>query len=98
MENYLFIKETLIPQKLNNKILNYKNLDWRIDVKLATRSLRNIVEPEIVLKLDLELDKQLESHVLQTDPLNLRHLADSLDEALNEIRTNYCRRVFKNII
>lgn len=83
---------------MDNKILTYKNIDWRIDVKLATRSIRNIIEPEIVLKLDLEKDKQIESLVLQTDPLNLKHLADSLDEALSEIRTNYCRRVFKNIV
>jgi hypothetical protein len=72
-------------------------------IKLAQRSIRNIVEPEILLNLQLETvdpnnpkEKIITDNILQTDPLNLINIANKLEEALNEIRTNYCRRVFKN--
>ena len=37
--------------KLNT--LSFNDLEWRVDFKLASRSLRKLVEPEIMLKLDL---------------------------------------------
>jgi len=70
-----------------------------VDIKLATRSLNKLIEPEIILKLNLSKgpNKQLESHLLQTDVTNLVHLTNSLEDALNEIKTNYCRKVFRSI-
>lgn len=41
-------------------------------------------------------EKLVTDNILQTDPLNLINITNKLEEALNEIRTNYCRRVFKN--
>jgi len=77
---------------------SYNEIEWRIDVKTATKSLNKMCQPEILMKLSLNdsnLNKKV--HVLQTDPVNLEHLINSLDEALNEIKTNYCRRIFRNI-
>ena len=72
--------------------------------KLAQRSIRNIVEPEVILNLQLETvdpnnpnEKVITDNILQTDPLNLINITNKLEEALNEIRTNYCRRVLKNV-
>ena len=41
-------------------------------------------------------EKLITDNIIQTDPLNLINITNKLEEALNEIRTNYCRRVFKN--
>jgi hypothetical protein len=93
--------------KLKLETLSFHDLEWRLDVKLATRSLRRIVEPEIVLKFDFiqENDNNIESEnkniqtrILQTDVVNLNHLTNSLEDALNEIKSNYCRRVFRNAV
>ena len=90
----------LIQKYLKNwdlDMLSYSNLEWRIDINVSSRSLRKCVEPEIVLKLDLTKNNEKTTHILQTDVVNLVHLTNSLEEALNEIKNSYCRRVFRNI-
>jgi hypothetical protein len=84
--------------KLNT--LSFNDLEWRVDFKLASRSLRKLVEPEIMLKLDLVdgSNDNKKTHLLQTDVSNLVNLTSSLEEALNEIKSNYVRRVFRNIV
>lgn len=85
------------------KPVEYGNLEWRVDINLASRATRDIVEPEIVLKLDLKSnsdrgDEVVTSEILKTDVVNLVHLTNSLEDALNEIKTHYVRRVMKNIV
>jgi COMM domain containing 2 len=78
--------------------LAYDDLEWRLDVKVASRSLNKCIEPEIIMKLNLAdhlLQKQV--HLIQTDPNNLINLTNKLEDALNEIKTNYSRRVMSHI-
>jgi hypothetical protein len=84
--------------RLRIRTHEYNNLEWRVDIKLASRSIRDIIEPEIMLKFDLKNDDETSSQVLKTDVVNLIHLTTSLEEALNEIKTNYCRRVIRNVV
>jgi hypothetical protein len=99
--NYSQTNEKLILSYLESMKLetpSYNEIEWRIDVKTATKSLNKICQPEILMKLSLnDSDSNRKVHVVQTDPVNLEHLINSLDEALNEIKTNYCRRIFRNI-
>ena len=88
LQNYL--------KNLKIDIVSFKNLEWRIDVKLATRSLKKCIEPEIVLKLTLTKGAENTSHILQTDVTNLVNLTEKLEEALNEIKTSYCRKVLRS--
>ncbi|KAJ8310437.1 hypothetical protein KUTeg_012302 [Tegillarca granosa] len=60
---------------------------------LASRSLRRQTTPNILFKLHTEDSGIRETHVLQTDPVNLVHLTKVLDEALQEIKSPYCRRI-----
>lgn len=70
-----------------------------MDSKVASRSLKKCVEPEVMLKLNLtKSEDQTESHVLKADVVNLVHLTNTLEEALSEMRTNYCRKVFRKNI
>ena len=76
----------------------FNNLEWRVDVRLATRSLRKIIEPEIIFKLNLTDNNKSQLHILQTDVTNLNYLTNSLENALNEIKSNYSRRIFRNLV
>ena len=91
IQNYL--------EKLKLDTFSFRNLEWRVDLKFGSRMITKSLETEIMFKLDLQNDaKQKETHILQTDPVNLIHLTNSLEDALNEIKSNYCRRVIKNIV
>ena len=65
--------------------------------KLASRSLRQQIKPSVTIKLHLNQNGGLNTHVLQTDPATLLHLAQQLEQALEEVKTNHCRRVVRNI-
>ena len=75
----------------------YDNLEWRFDVKLATRSLHQQITPIVRIKLHTSNGKEKCTHLLQTDPVNLRHMSQVIDEALNEMKTNHVRRILRNI-
>jgi len=76
---------------------HYHNLEWRFDVQLACRSLRHQVVPSVLLRLTTEEEGQKSHKLLTTDPGNLVHLTNKLDQALQEMKSGYCRRVARNI-
>eukprot|EP00128_Syssomonas_multiformis_P011792 Colp12_sorted_trinity150504_noHs@27186 len=81
---------------------SYQDLDWRIDVQLASRSLRNQTVPNIILKLDTKdsggvIGSKVESTILQTDPAGLAHITSVLEGALGELKSGYTRRIQRNI-
>lgn len=78
-------------------LAHYHNLEWRMDVQLASRSLRHQVTPTVLLKLQTEEDGERQTHMLQTDPVNHTHLTSVLEEALQEMKSGYCRRIARNI-
>nr|XP_002126073.1 COMM domain-containing protein 2 [Ciona intestinalis] len=75
----------------------YEDLEWRLDVKVATRSLHQQIEPRILLKLHTKNGDHNDSKLLQTDPVNLINMTRVLEEALNEMKTKHVRRVLRNI-
>lgn len=97
MNNSNLLQNYMGNMRINT--LSYKNMEWRLDVKLATRSILELLEPEVILKFDFNNgnDKK-EVKILQTDIVNLNNLTNNLEEALNEIKSNHCRRVFRNIV
>ncbi|XP_054556713.1 COMM domain-containing protein 2 isoform X2 [Talpa occidentalis] len=76
---------------------SYQNLEWRLDVQLASRSLRQQIKPSVTIKLHLHQNGDHNTKVLQTDPATLLHLVQQLEQALEEMKTNHCRRVVRNI-
>lgn len=94
-ENRQEIREILSKLELN--LPQYKNLEWRFDVQLASRMMTYQTTPQVLLKLHLNNGASDDVHVLQTDPVNLRHMTQVLEEALNEIKTAHCRRIARNI-
>lgn len=66
-------------------------------IKLASRSLRQQIKPTVTIKLHLNQNGEHNTQVLQTDPATLLHLVQQLEQALEEMKTNHCRRVVRNI-
>ncbi|XP_075057988.1 COMM domain-containing protein 2 [Mixophyes fleayi] len=86
-----------ILSELEPNLPNYHNLEWRLDVQLASRSRRHQVKPTVTMKLHLKQNDDLKTSVLQTDPATLIHIIQELEQALAEMKTNHCRRIVRNI-
>ncbi|XP_072474383.1 COMM domain-containing protein 2 isoform X2 [Notamacropus eugenii] len=86
-----------ILSELAPEFPSYHNLEWRLDVQLASRCLRQQIKPAMTLKLHLSQNGEHSSQVLQTDPATLLHLIQQLEQALGEMKTNHCRRIVRNI-
>ncbi|KAM6357895.1 COMM domain-containing protein 2 [Alca torda] len=83
--------------ELTPKLPSYHNLEWRLDVQLASRSLRQQIKPAVTIKLHLNQHEDQTAQVLQTDPSTLLHLIQQLEQALGEMKTNHCRRIVRNM-
>ncbi|XP_072111089.1 COMM domain-containing protein 2 [Mobula birostris] len=86
-----------ILSELAPDLPHYHNLEWRLDVQLASRALRHQMKPLLTLKLHLEQNGGRNASVFQTDPATLLHLIRKLEQALGEMKTNHCRRIVRNI-
>lgn len=98
------VKEAFSSSNSHNALSNcspslpeYDNLEWRLDVQLASRSLHQQITPIIRMKLHTSDGEEKNTHIIQTDPVNLRHMSRVIDEALNEMKTNHVRRILRNI-
>ncbi|GAA6110880.1 COMM domain-containing protein 2 [Tachysurus ichikawai] len=95
LENRKEIRHIL--SELAPSLPHYHNLEWRLDVQLASRALRQQVKPTVTLKLHLENGDSHSARVLQTDPATLLHLIRELERALAEVKSSHCRRILRNI-
>jgi hypothetical protein len=86
-----------IQKEMSMDLPHYTNLEWRLDVQVASRSLRHQLEPTVTLKLHTADGAQNKVTVLEADPVNLIHLARTLEEALQELNTPHCRRIMRNL-
>ncbi|KAM7160119.1 COMM domain-containing protein 2 isoform 1-T1 [Macrochelys suwanniensis] len=86
-----------ILSELAPKLPSYHSLEWRLDVQLASRSLRQQIKPAVTVKLHLDQNEDQTTKILQTDPATLLHLIQQLEQALGEMKTNHCRRIVRNI-
>ncbi|XP_014608623.1 PREDICTED: COMM domain-containing protein 2 [Polistes canadensis] len=75
------------------KIPEYHDLEWRFEVQTASRTLLKQVSPLITLDLTLKNNESMEHVLLQTDPVNLIHMAQELEEALKEGYSQHTRQV-----
>uniref|UniRef100_A0A8C3QJU9 COMM domain containing 2 n=1 Tax=Cyanoderma ruficeps TaxID=181631 RepID=A0A8C3QJU9_9PASS len=83
--------------ELAPRLPSYHSLEWRLDVQLASRSLRQQIKPAVTMKLHLNQNEDQTAQVLQTDPATLLHLIQQLEQALGEMKMNHCRRIVRNM-
>nr|ACQ57998.1 COMM domain-containing protein 2 [Anoplopoma fimbria] len=89
-----------ILSQLPSHLPAYHNLEWRLDVQLASRPIRQQVVPMLTMRLLMTGggdSGDLSRRVLQTDPSTLLHLISTLEAALAAIKTNHARRIFRSI-
>ncbi|XP_076382675.1 COMM domain-containing protein 2-like [Megalopta genalis] len=82
------------------KLPEYHDMEWRFEVQLASRSLLKQVAPLITVDLSIknsDKDESIEHVLLQTDPNNLLHITQELEEALREGRSQHIRRLSRVI-
>uniref|UniRef100_A0A3Q2XZZ9 COMM domain containing 2 n=1 Tax=Hippocampus comes TaxID=109280 RepID=A0A3Q2XZZ9_HIPCM len=79
----------------------YHNLEWRLDVQLASRSLRQQVAPTLATKLHLTHGRgsgtEQSCRVLHMDLGTLLHLISILEGALSTLKSTHARRILRNI-
>ena len=95
LENRKEIRSIL--SEMSVEVPHYRNLEWRFDVELASRSLHRQINPVILMKLDTKAGEKSLTEILQTDPVNLVHLTTMLESAMQEMKTAHCRRIVRNI-
>ena len=95
LENRKEIRSIL--SEMSVEVPHYRNLEWRFDVELASRSLHRQTNPVILMKLDTKEGEKSLTEILQTDPVNLVHLTTMLESAMQEMKTAHCRRIVRNI-
>uniref|UniRef100_A0A1E1XS60 Putative rna polymerase ii large subunit n=1 Tax=Amblyomma sculptum TaxID=1581419 RepID=A0A1E1XS60_AMBSC len=88
-----FLSEKSIP------CWNFSSLEWRLEAEVASRCLKSHVTPLVTLKFQLKRGDGDETKdvVLQTDPLNLLHMTESLEEALQSAKSLHLRRIAKHV-
>uniref|UniRef100_A0A131XHR6 Putative rna polymerase ii large subunit n=1 Tax=Hyalomma excavatum TaxID=257692 RepID=A0A131XHR6_9ACAR len=79
---------------------SFSHLQWRLEAEIASRCLKSHVTPLVTFKFHLKQgDDSSETKVvvLQTDPLNLLHITESLEEALHSAKSLHMRRIAKHV-
>lgn len=82
------------------KLPEYHDLEWRCEVQIASRSLLKQVAPLVTLDLSVKNSNkngEIEHMLLQTDPVNLLHMAQELEEALQEGRSQHIKKISRII-
>jgi len=82
--------------ELSFSLPHYEDVNWRLDVQLASRTLRNQINPILTVKLTT-LHPEEKVQYFQIDYLNLRQLVSELEVALKEVRSGHCRRIVRNV-
>ncbi|KAG7272520.1 hypothetical protein CRUP_006809 [Coryphaenoides rupestris] len=96
VENHNTIRSTLT--QLAPSLPSYHNLEWRLDVQLGSRSMRQQVVPMVTMLLHLTTgDTDNRRCLLQTNPSTLLHLITVLEAALASMKNNHARRILRNI-
>ncbi|CAL8256045.1 unnamed protein product [Merluccius merluccius] len=96
VENHNTIRSTLT--QLAPSLPSYHNLEWRLDVQLGSRSMRQQVVPMVTMLLHLTTgDADNRRCLLRTNPSTLLHLISALEAALASMKNNHARRILRNI-
>lgn len=77
---------------------SFSGLEWRLEAQVASRCLKAQVNPLITFRLKLKKDDENSKEViLQTDPLNLVRITESLEDALQSVKSQHMRKIAKHV-
>ncbi|XP_050433055.1 COMM domain-containing protein 2-like [Adelges cooleyi] len=77
---------------------HFKELEWRFETDVASRSFLQQTVPVITLQLDLmKTNSNYESLFLQTNPSNLVRIKETLEAALKQNQTQWIRKIRRKL-
>jgi hypothetical protein len=82
-------------------IPQYKDLEWRMEIELDRRNMRQLMRPHFTLNVvtteqkewGITNEKNENNVYMNAEYHDLRHVTDVLGEALKEIKTQHVRRI-----
>jgi lysyl-tRNA synthetase class I len=86
-----------------SELPQYKHLDWRLEITVASKWSHDICAPSFSLRLDTtgSNDNQAQSSIasvhMTSDYAALKRVADSLDEAAAEMKGAHSKRIIRYI-
>ena len=81
-ENKEKLREQISANSLQNPLnTSFVDLDWRLDVSVSSRSNAETITPKILLSVTTMTNGKPETHLLQCDYANFRHLYTALEQA-----------------
>lgn len=86
----MFVKLDSCPHAIS-EIPQYKNLSWRLDIEVDRRAIRRITEPLFIMKFDTTENSQY----LTAQYHDLKHVCETLENALREMKQKHVRRIKK---
>ena len=83
--------------KMTPSLPSLSGFSWRLDTRVAQRSVHQIAEPEYLLNFKLTQGQTNTEEFVKADVRTLRHLQTELEAALRVARTQHARRVFRYV-
>lgn len=71
----------------------FRDLQWRLETEIGSRSLRKNSTPRVVLSLGLDRHGQTENTALVSDIPNIIHFSHMVEQALSEGRSQNSRKL-----
>lgn len=91
----------MLLDDLSLRLGHYHNLEWRLDVPLASRMLRSggsLLQPLLIIELETKDARgNPTKNLMQMDYANLDHLVQQLEMAVKEVNTKHSRRVLRYV-
>ncbi|XP_046733709.1 COMM domain-containing protein 2 [Diprion similis] len=88
-----------ILSTLGVKLQEYQSMEWRFETQISSRSLLSQVTPLVILDFSLRsnVHREIEHFIVQTDPNNLLHITEELEQALQDGRSQHLRKIARSI-
>ncbi|KAJ5075518.1 comm domain containing protein [Anaeramoeba ignava] len=80
--------------KMTFELPYLKTMEWRLDVQLASRKLREQFQPYYIIRITTSDDKIF---TMYCDFHELKEITDQLERALSEIRSQHFQRIHRYI-
>ncbi|GAB5362605.1 hypothetical protein AAMO2058_000812000 [Amorphochlora amoebiformis] len=72
---------------------HYKNLNWRLELEMSSRSIHHNIKPSFLLELQTQDGSECKSELLECEYSVMKNITSQLEIALKEIDSSHCRRM-----
>lgn len=92
--NQSYVRNLLLKKsEARSGIPSYRNVEWRLEAQIASRTMVNQLDPRIIVRLELSNG----THDLILTPANLIHMKEVLEEALSSSRSVHVQKLLRHV-